>query len=1084
MADINTSIAPYYDDYDPSKHFTQILALPGRVEQAREFTQAQTIMLDMLKRLSSAILKEGSLIAGMGFTLSGGVLTVDNGMVYLSGIVHQFDRQNITLQLVGVENVGIKLVTTIITEANDSSLNDPAQGSQNYGGAGAHRVQSVPILTLNDPACPTIYTFVDGVLQRSQDTPQLEMVNKVLARRTYDSSGHYKVSGLTMWTKDKDSSNITLTVDAGKAYVMGFEVTKPAPTAITVPKAQGTRSVTGEPKTFATGTSTYLLNNPNAKQINQLIGTVQVTRTLTRGSQAGGRDLLPDTPVVSLVSVTAGGTTYTSSTDYQLSGNYVDWAPAGVEPSVGSSYTVVYRYNKTMIQGTDYRLTNTGSNSYADFSLGGDDPVNATTFNVDYDFYLDRKDRIYLDMDGSLTVVTGVSDIPDFVADPLDTDQTRLSLGTLYLRANSANVVVTTSSISRITMKEMAVLMKRLDNLEYNQALGDLDRQAMAGESPTTLKGIFTDGFVGFSKADSAHPLWNASIDIHDYMLGLSSTMSIYRPTVQSIGSGKAYLYNKYYSLGYTEVSLASQMMATGTINVNEYMAFTGIPFMRVVPEKDNWVDTTTTQKTQETLVTHQLVGWWKPDEVKQIGVTNQVYEDIVPYARQIDLEVYGEDYPADADNLTATIDGITVTLTPMDTTRVGTTAGTIKANADGTFHCKFTVPAGLRWGARQVVIGNPVATGNTIFTSKGINRRITQTVMTQRIHYNTVDPVAQSFQLAEDRFVTGVDLYFSSKDSVLGITVQLREMENGYPTNKVLSEVRVPASQVNISADGTVATPVKFERPALCARDTQYCFAILTSSNKYNVFIAELTKKSLTSNSYVTGQPYSGVLFTSSNALTWTAEQTKDLKFALKGAAFNPSATMTFNDLTGIDIDKLLVNADADTPTGTSVVWEYRLNGAGNWLPIRPGADISLPQIATLASLRVTLSTANTRLSPVLSGDDFTIIGMKTKLSGVYVSKQVSLSQTYSTVRMVVAANVPSGTSVTPQITTDGGTTWVTPTLSTTSPNASDATMTDYTYAYTVPSGSPTTFRARLNLSTSSRLVLPTVESLMNILK
>ncbi len=44
MVDINKS--PHYDDYDPSKKYTQLLAVPGRAEQAREFTQVQSLYLD------------------------------------------------------------------------------------------------------------------------------------------------------------------------------------------------------------------------------------------------------------------------------------------------------------------------------------------------------------------------------------------------------------------------------------------------------------------------------------------------------------------------------------------------------------------------------------------------------------------------------------------------------------------------------------------------------------------------------------------------------------------------------------------------------------------------------------------------------------------------------------------------------------------------------------------------------------------------------------------------------------------------------------------------------------------------------
>ena len=62
MADF--SQAPYYDDYDASKDYTKILAVPGRVEQAREFTQSQTIQQEYLSRLGESLYPNGTVIEG------------------------------------------------------------------------------------------------------------------------------------------------------------------------------------------------------------------------------------------------------------------------------------------------------------------------------------------------------------------------------------------------------------------------------------------------------------------------------------------------------------------------------------------------------------------------------------------------------------------------------------------------------------------------------------------------------------------------------------------------------------------------------------------------------------------------------------------------------------------------------------------------------------------------------------------------------------------------------------------------------------------------------------------------------------
>mgnify|MGYP003346681070 CR=1 FL=1 len=54
------NVAPYYDDYDEDKKFLRILFRPGYSIQARELTQAQTILQKQVSRLGSYVFKNNS----------------------------------------------------------------------------------------------------------------------------------------------------------------------------------------------------------------------------------------------------------------------------------------------------------------------------------------------------------------------------------------------------------------------------------------------------------------------------------------------------------------------------------------------------------------------------------------------------------------------------------------------------------------------------------------------------------------------------------------------------------------------------------------------------------------------------------------------------------------------------------------------------------------------------------------------------------------------------------------------------------------------------------------------------------------
>ena len=61
---LNFNIDPYFDDFSSSKNFHRILFKPGVAVQARELTQAQTILQDQITKFADNIFKQNSPVTG------------------------------------------------------------------------------------------------------------------------------------------------------------------------------------------------------------------------------------------------------------------------------------------------------------------------------------------------------------------------------------------------------------------------------------------------------------------------------------------------------------------------------------------------------------------------------------------------------------------------------------------------------------------------------------------------------------------------------------------------------------------------------------------------------------------------------------------------------------------------------------------------------------------------------------------------------------------------------------------------------------------------------------------------------------
>lgn len=222
--------------------------------------------------------------------------------------------------------------------------------------------------------------------------------------------------------------------------------------------------------------------------------------------------------------------------------------------------------------------------------------------------------------------------------------------------------------------------------------------------------------------------------------------------------------------------------------------------------------------------------------------------------------------------------------------------------NLKGTFQIPNNSNLKFRVGGRLFKVSdvmNPAVEeesswADALYVARGVIEDRQRTVFRDvRIRY---DPLAQSFITDGKDFdggvmVTGIGVYFATKDQTVPVTCELRTMVNGYPGEDLvhpLARTSLEAADIQTSTDATVETVFYFDRPIYLEQDQDYCFVLRSGSNKYNVYIAEMGKLKINSIQSVSKQPYIGSLFMSQNNSTWTADQWSDMKFNVYKAQFD----------------------------------------------------------------------------------------------------------------------------------------------------------------------------------------------------
>lgn len=290
------------------------------------------------------------------------------------------------------------------------------------------------------------------------------------------------------------------------------------------------------------------------------------------------------------------------------------------------------------------------------------------------------------------------------------------------------------------------------------------------------------------------------------------------------------------------------------------------------------------------------------------------------------------------AETITGSVSSATGT---VGTITLGSTGGNLVTNFNGDIQLLFNIPNNdairFRCGSRELKLVD-VTTVDGLFTSRaranyraeGILESRQQTVhsvrnaelVEEQLSQNQVivqtadrvvadtgwwDPLAQTF-LIEQRggcFLSKVDVFFATKDDKIPVMLEIREVVNGYPGNRVLpfSRVTLKPEQVSLSGNTVTlngvavnkydtATTFTFPSPVYVQENTEYAIVLASDSNAYNVWISQVGEQMPGTARTISEQPYLGSLFKSQNASTWTADQTQDLKFVLYRAQFNTAVT------------------------------------------------------------------------------------------------------------------------------------------------------------------------------------------------
>jgi hypothetical protein len=224
---------------------------------------------------------------------------------------------------------------------------------------------------------------------------------------------------------------------------------------------------------------------------------------------------------------------------------------------------------------------------------------------------------------------------------------------------------------------------------------------------------------------------------------------------------------------------------------------------------------------------------------------------------------------------------------------------GTVTGSAEAQFHAQGTLQT-----KQEDIISTkvPQIKHLTHEEKKVLQNKITKKIGGEKKQITGVqyyDPLAQTFIVEETTgvYITSVEVYMRDKDTEIPLTMQVRTVETGLPTSKILpySVVNLDPDEVNVSEDASIPTKFTFDSPVFLTGGEEYALVLVTPSENYTCWISRMGEVDISTANLpeeqqvlISQQPYLGSLFKSQNGTTWDPSQYEDMKFTIYKAAFN----------------------------------------------------------------------------------------------------------------------------------------------------------------------------------------------------
>ena len=319
------------------------------------------------------------------------------------------------------------------------------------------------------------------------------------------------------------------------------------------------------------------------------------------------------------------------------------------------------------------------------------------------------------------------------------------------------------------------------------------------------------------------------------------------------------------------------------------------------------------------------------------------------------------------------------------------------------------------------------------VYSSIGTIETVQRTIRTTRIlngRAGRQDPLAQTFFVDQienpnGMFITKARIFLESKDSNIPLQVQIRSVENGVPTTRILpGAVKfIEPAQVNVTAFDTSTTmaavaanhtEVIFDEPIYLTSGEEYAIILLAESVEYNAYIAETYEFVVGSDEdKISRQPTLGSLFLSQNGFTWTPDQTKDLMFELDRAEFSASGDLVLDNAT---LPKVTLGSNPiETTVGSNSV-EISHEGHG----FSFGDYVTLSNVANAVGGQASTVYEGTFQISLVTWEGYTIdIGSPATSSAIGGGDEVTATQqvVYNEFVPQVQTITPNGTNITAKL-------------------------------------------------------------------